>query len=259
MVYVPNITEGSLTRAAAADPNGQRCLIENCSKMRAVQLAHVLPRSLSGDDSLMSRLEWSWKMRQGTLNLDTRQNVVFVGASFRLLLERGQWGLLPEEHILDKFLECGHFFYREKFPDLTDEVFTYTFIPIEDMEDSLENHIYPFHTFPKLTSHIHPKFAVFALGRWFDHARGESRAAVYKQWPTIRKVVSIWARWMKAVPPSGLSDPTYVDPNAELVDESENEHEMMDDCESDGDSISTRPRRIPYPPPKRRQHPPPSV
>jgi hypothetical protein len=33
------------------------------------------------------------------------------------MLKKGQWGLLPEEHILDEFLRGGHFRIREKFPD----------------------------------------------------------------------------------------------------------------------------------------------
>ncbi|KAH6905436.1 hypothetical protein BKA70DRAFT_1431073 [Coprinopsis sp. MPI-PUGE-AT-0042] len=273
MGHIPRVTEGSLARATSASPTHQRCLIENCSHLRGVQLAHLLPRRLSGDDRLMSCLEWSWKMRRGTLNLDTRQNIMFVGASLRLMLDKGQWGLLPEDYILDEFLSGGYLHMREKFPDYGNTTFKYTFIPIEDMEDvwltrqnehplkpaHLQNHVYPFHTLPTLTSHVHPKFAVFMLGYWLNAVRRESRGAVLAQWPSVHKVVKLWGRWTQQVPLEAASDPTYVDPNTELLTKNEEEDEggmAIDDRESDGDSVSTRPRRIPYPPPKRRRRPP---
>jgi hypothetical protein len=54
MVYVPRITERAMARAAAVDKNDKRCLIENCSQLRGVQLVHMMPRSLSGDADLVS-------------------------------------------------------------------------------------------------------------------------------------------------------------------------------------------------------------
>jgi hypothetical protein len=153
------------------------------------------------------------------------------------------------------------------------ETFTYTFIPIEDMEDvwltrqnehpltpqSLENHVYPFHTLPKVTSHLHPKFAIFMLGYWLNAASGKARVAVDRQWPTTDKVISIWAKWLKEVPDHALSDPAYIDPNVKDKEDEEEEEGMsiLDAWESDGDSDRTRPRRIPYPPPKPVHRPPP--
>jgi hypothetical protein len=123
---------------------------------------------------------------------------------------------------------------------------------------SLENHVYPFHTLPKVTSHLHPKFAIFMLGHLLNAAPGKARVAVYNHWPTTDKVMSIWAKWVKQVPPHAFSDPTYIDPNAQKEEEEEG-MSILDGWESDGDSDCTRPRRIPYPPPKPpiRRPPPP--
>jgi hypothetical protein len=54
MVKLPPISEGTCLRAAEADPNDQRCLIENYPKERAIQLTHILPRSLSENGELVS-------------------------------------------------------------------------------------------------------------------------------------------------------------------------------------------------------------
>lgn len=93
--HIKPITKAAQQRAKAADPNGQRCLIENYSKNRAVHLAHVVFRDASGYNEIVSyrctsanlraelytkqmeSLEWSWKMAKGTLNLDTQENVFF--------------------------------------------------------------------------------------------------------------------------------------------------------------------------------------
>lgn len=126
--------------------------------------------------------------------------------------------------------------------------------------EDLQTHVYPFHTLPKITSHIHPKFAVYALGHWLRAVRPDSRAAVLTQWPSTHKVVKIWGRWMQPAPPRASSDPSYIDPDSELLNEGEDEGGVsIDDRESDGDSVATRPRRIAYPPPKRIRRPPPHL
>ncbi|PPQ80680.1 hypothetical protein CVT25_001814 [Psilocybe cyanescens] len=97
------VSDASRQRAEDADPNLQRCLIEICPKERAVELTHVFSRKNSGYLTIMHALEWSWGMREGSLNLDTRRNLFFLGASMRSLYVSGKWALCPEEHVVDQF------------------------------------------------------------------------------------------------------------------------------------------------------------
>ncbi|KAH6904113.1 hypothetical protein BKA70DRAFT_1034220, partial [Coprinopsis sp. MPI-PUGE-AT-0042] len=136
--------------------------------------------------------------------------------------------------------------------------FTYTFIPLEDMDEiwlmrqakhpavasDLQSNPYPSHTLPKITSHIHPKFALFALAYHLADIKGESREAVHRQWPFLSKVRAVYSKWMAAPPSKALSDPTYIDPNVNLSSNMDD----IDEGESDGDRIATgpRPRRVPY-------------
>jgi hypothetical protein len=123
-------------------------------------------------------------------------------------------------------------------------------------EDTLQIHTYPFATLPKITSHLHPKFAMFALGYHLHTARCESRGIAHKQWPVLRKVRAVYCRWLAPPPSEALLDPTYVDPNVGLsggVTGTDGVNNDECDSESEGDSVSTRPRRIPYSQHKRRR------
>lgn len=133
--------ETALLRATEADPNEGRCVVENCPKERGVQAMHILPRVYTRSERLvwqfrstsprqrysysssqMDSFEYSWNLRRGTLNLDTRENVLFgeraacgyssqphaenafvVGKSLASMYTSGCWSLLPEDAILDKF------------------------------------------------------------------------------------------------------------------------------------------------------------
>ncbi|TFK19818.1 hypothetical protein FA15DRAFT_157931 [Coprinopsis marcescibilis] len=67
-----------IRRVQAVDPNGGRCLVENCSPARIVEYCHVVPRKLWRDTQLLDSLEWFWRMRKNTLNLETRRNIFAV-------------------------------------------------------------------------------------------------------------------------------------------------------------------------------------
>lgn len=51
---LPPISEGTYDRAVAADPNQQRCLIENFPVERGIQLAHILPRGVVREEATVS-------------------------------------------------------------------------------------------------------------------------------------------------------------------------------------------------------------
>ncbi|KAH6892776.1 hypothetical protein BKA70DRAFT_1440579 [Coprinopsis sp. MPI-PUGE-AT-0042] len=267
---LPPISEGTYLRAAAADPNEQRCLVENFPVERGIQVAHILPRSVVREEATMSSLEWNWNLRRGTLNLDTRENVCFLGASMKLLYENNQWGLLPEEHIIDEYYDkksAGFGCPRSGFPVIAGDTFTYTLVALTGMENlalmrqikhpaqanGFETHLHPFQQFPKIVSHIHPRFAIMALARSARTVRSPGLRDVCQIFPSIKKLMIVASSWTRMLPPENIleEDPTYMDPEVVAASRDDDDDETFEGYETDGDSICTVPRRMLYvrPPP----------
>ncbi|KAG5722549.1 hypothetical protein E4T56_gene2929 [Termitomyces sp. T112] len=68
-----------------------------------VTYTHLLPHYVN--DDLLSRLEYSWKMPWGTLNVNTSSNIMCLSADMRALFDKGHWLLTPEKRILDMYLQ----------------------------------------------------------------------------------------------------------------------------------------------------------
>ena len=128
-------------RVLEIDPNHGRCIVENCDTSRAIEYCHIFSRSYWDHSSLvrgfyilagmrlmmhhsqLSSLEWFWKMRARTLNLDTCRNVVpsefcfalmvlhynskqTVGSSVHHMYNAGLWALLPDDAIVQQYSQC---------------------------------------------------------------------------------------------------------------------------------------------------------
>ncbi|PPQ99637.1 hypothetical protein CVT24_005215 [Panaeolus cyanescens] len=200
------ITGSAIKRAQDADPNLQRCLIENCSTSMAVQLAHVYDREEGASDCEMRALEWSWGLVKGSLNLDTRRNIFFVGESMYEMYKRYQWSLVPEEKVVRRFLYKFNSGPRDRydFPNLQSRTFKYRFLPVDNMEDMYINrqsddntvtvHEYPFAGLPVLTSHIHPTFVMLHLS-------------------VALRMQKLHISWFSAPPSEAEQEPTYMPPH----------------------------------------------
>ncbi|KAK7678552.1 hypothetical protein QCA50_018424 [Cerrena zonata] len=184
------VPEEICRRVDLADSKG-RCLIENVSPW---DYTYCMPRKLSDEDDLLTALEYHWDMEHLSLNLDTRFNIFKVGASLRSTFDSGEWILIPEEEVVERFSaslkECDGKFHpvREKFPIFTETTFKYRMIPITEvvmkmtisrqntvhpngtavLADNVTVHEHPFQTLPLLESHLHPKFVLFDAGRKLD-------------------------------------------------------------------------------------------
>ncbi|GJJ11825.1 hypothetical protein Clacol_006063 [Clathrus columnatus] len=123
--------------------------------------------------STINNLEFSWGMKRGTLNLDTRLNVFCLSAKFSALWEDYKWILLPEDHILDRYYTAAT--KGQKFPDIDvsfrnpsycDRIAIHRQIIFPDKEsEGLKPEHFMFSSFPfknlgTLTSHVRPKFAI---------------------------------------------------------------------------------------------------
>ncbi|KAF7424973.1 hypothetical protein PC9H_010284 [Pleurotus ostreatus] len=204
------------------DPNSQRCLIENRQDL-AVEHCYLLPTYLLRNERIveMSSLEWFWGMKHGSLNLDTRYNVFPISSSLLRLYEENKWGLLPSDDIVHHYargLSLG-FASRPKGDTVQNGVFTYRFLPLSKAIESmgiLHQHdhptphpptpssfitsVHPFSELQNLESHLHPKFAIAALGYKLGLVDQNRRKELLLHWPILWTLMSVHRAWMVSVP-----------------------------------------------------------
>jgi hypothetical protein len=137
--------------------------------------------------------------------------------------------------------------------------------------DDYTVHRHPFATLPVVTSHVHPKFVLLQLSKiLINRQRNPYIRNLIQANPVLRKVTLFYPNWHRVTLPTNIdSDPTFVSlpsPAAPRFDSeySTDSSSQSSDAEtdeyyepSDGDSTSTPPRRIWYPPPIPRHPPPP--
>ncbi|GJJ11819.1 hypothetical protein Clacol_006057 [Clathrus columnatus] len=144
-----------------------RCLIDNTVNDSALTYLYCLSRRL--EPRRVNALEFAWGMQRGTLNLNTRFNVLCAAMN------------------------------NKDFPDVGDGTHNYRFIPHPDMkavaihrqiaffdEESEEElkpeHFifssYPFENLGTLTCHLHPKFVICHIG-WMAARAGNEVLSKY--------------------------------------------------------------------------------
>ncbi|PPR07812.1 hypothetical protein CVT24_002884 [Panaeolus cyanescens] len=256
-VNIKPFTKGAESRAAEADTNNKRCLIENCSSKRAIKPANAFDRENTRYEKLMAAIEWYTKLQKFTLNLDTRRNVFMVGASLACLYQQKRWGLVPEESIIDRYFnESGtEVRPRNQFPEFTEETFTFTFIPLQRMEEvyvtrqtdlpdgkrKVDVHFFPYENFPKVSSHIDPKFHILQIGSILKDMDEDKRSALLTKYPLLNKICTLFKAWTGPVPKDAENDETYVVPVPE--DEKYQDDDLFSERSSVGESICTPKRR----------------
>ncbi|PPQ76976.1 hypothetical protein CVT24_009482 [Panaeolus cyanescens] len=244
------MTRSAIKRAEDADPNLQRCLIENCSTTMAVQLGHVYEREEAARDHRMESLEWIWGLVQGSLNLDTRRNIFFVGASLYEMYKRRRWTLVPEEQVVRQFFYEGGRRPRTRrdFPKFQTQTFKYTFLPIKDIEDvyisrqSEDNtvtvHEYPFSGIPAITSHIHPTFVLLQLANALWSIPRDRYDSILKQYPWLSEICDLRTHWFARLPDNADRNLTY------RPSRGQQNLSTTSQTDSEDDLLRTPPRRL---------------
>ncbi|PPQ72837.1 hypothetical protein CVT24_012883 [Panaeolus cyanescens] len=262
---IPCIGKFASRRAQAVDPNKRRCLIQNSSKSGAIVTGHVFDGDLaSAKPSLIDSLEWMWRMKRGTMNLDTRRNIFFVDATMYSLYRSKNWVLLPrKEDVLSFYDEWIMARQRETFADLEADTYIYTFLPLQNMDDiyitrqendgSVAIHEFPFEDFPVIKSHIHPRFAILHLGETISRdLTPDARAQLFDQYPYLRDVQHLFRVWTMSIPVGAMNEPTYV--------LQQRYHESEGSCSPSpsemDDNESSTPLRRTIPMPKRNRYRP---
>ncbi|KAL0957225.1 hypothetical protein HGRIS_001039 [Hohenbuehelia grisea] len=252
-------------------PHGNRCLISSCDPRNGVQYVHLVPRALWQEDPLMTKLEWYWGMTRGTLNLDTRYNVFPCASQLHGILDVSGWGLLPPDDVVNQYherLTKVHSYYfadRFKRPNIPNNHFSYRFLPLRDMEPvSITRqiriptvigpplrptdfivHVFPFDDIPVLKSHIHPKFAIFQLGRQISGLAADKKASLLNANPILCSVLDLHKAWSESLPAGADEDSEFNQPLDDSDDDDSDGGGRGGDDPGDGDysDVPTIPRR----------------
>ncbi|TFK23417.1 hypothetical protein FA15DRAFT_670528 [Coprinopsis marcescibilis] len=240
----------AVSRVLAVDPNEGRCLVENCLPERMVEFCHVVPRKFWRDRQFLDSLEWYWRMRKNTLNLETRRNIFPASRVVHGLYDAGRWILVPEEAIIQRYRDALDEDTlradRESFPLIPDSNrFEYRLVPVKDTEavyftrlnnpsipmslDAFTIHLPPFNTLPKLVSHVHPKFAIVSGGHQLSRMPPNDFDALKVRYPIVAKIFVAFRAWRGVVPTNAKSDPTYYPPYDPNDDHSSDEGNYADD------------------------------
>ncbi|KAH8976874.1 hypothetical protein EDB86DRAFT_3013841 [Lactarius hatsudake] len=189
----------------------KRCLITYGSKY--LDYTHCLPRSTK--EPLLDRLEFAWNMERFTLNVDTRYNIIRLSSTLHRAFDADDWLLLPETRIIDAYYNARN---TRGLPDIDAEVYKYTLVPREEMweipihrqkppppdspmrpppKDFFSYYLYPYHDFPTIESHVHPRFIICNSGAKLVAATGIYETTNLKD--DLTKVQVIWNSWRQAV------------------------------------------------------------
>lgn len=151
----------------------RRCLITNVDCNTATEYAHVFGRALAANDELMTKLEYSWKKKWRTQNINTRYNIFRLSSKFHRIFDAKKWLLLPETRILDQYKEVLD--EPDLFPTIKERTYRYTLVAHPDMKsvpihrrdetlpispNAFQKYVHPFEGFPKIVSHVHPRFVI---------------------------------------------------------------------------------------------------
>ncbi|PPQ66942.1 hypothetical protein CVT24_008539 [Panaeolus cyanescens] len=124
----------------------------------------------------------------------------------------------------------------------------------EGDKQSVESYSYPFSNFPKITSHIHPRYVILAASRGLDQVmmtialaaeldRGAAAGRIMK----IMNVYQSWKAYSACLPPCARMDPVFMGLGQTDGGKCENNRDQEDENEDDGYDTDVG-RLLPTPP-----------
>jgi len=158
-------------------------------------------------------------MSLGTLNVDTRYNILLLSPKFHRAFDANEWLLLPEPRIVEAYYNARK---TRELPKIDAKVYKYTLIahegmrqipihrqkdpppdpPMQPPAEDFTYHPYPYHGFPTIESHVHPRFIICNSGSKLDHGmvkwfKGNEMKTVLDD---LAMVYDIWNTWKGLVP-----------------------------------------------------------
>lgn len=103
--------------------------------------------------------------------------------------------------------------------------------------EDVVNHFFPFDSIPLLKSHIHPKFAIFELGRQVSHLPLDVYRSLLTTTPILSSVLDIYYAWTRTPPARFLEDTEFNPPpgSSDAEDSEDDESGGDDDDPNDED------------------------
>ncbi|KAF8870406.1 hypothetical protein CPB84DRAFT_1802213 [Gymnopilus junonius] len=207
---------------ATSELSMDRCIIRNTKDSTCY--SHVLSRATP--EYIISRLEYSWGMNYGQLNVDSSYNIFRLSTDFHRSFHHRLWVLIPEDSILRtyrKHKKCGP--ADNDFADLIPPgPYRYKFVvsrylkgtsinrwpkSTEVFEDtakdtSIKQFEYPFTNFPTIVSHVHPRFVIYHAGFAFKKYVYDYYVSREDLRNPIQNIFSIYRTWTKPIPAGAI-------------------------------------------------------
>ncbi|KAF8900756.1 hypothetical protein CPB84DRAFT_1778829 [Gymnopilus junonius] len=199
-----------------------RCIIRNTRDSTCY--SHVLSRATP--EHIISRLEYSWGMTYGQLNVDSSFNILRLSTDLHRSFHHRLWVLIPEDSILRTYrkhkkrgpadnnfadlIPAGPYRYKfivsrylkgtsiKRWPE-SNEVLEGT---AEDA--SPEQFEYPFTNFPTIVSHVHPRFVIYHAGYAFKKYVYDYFVSREDLRSSIENIFSIYRTWTKPIPADAI-------------------------------------------------------
>ncbi|KAF9037587.1 hypothetical protein BJ165DRAFT_1501909 [Panaeolus papilionaceus] len=170
-------------------------------------------------------IEWSWGLKSGALDLDCKQNRLTLHPPSCQSFERKTWILLPTESVVNMFFHDGKQTLVRKhanFPVLQGETFAYRVLFLKDVnvamiarpiQISLETKNalqgVPFNAVHNdiIMSKVHPTFAMLHIGSTLETYHHVMQHGLFKRYPLLKKISTLFTRWTVARPHSPYWDP----------------------------------------------------
>jgi len=200
------------------------------------------------DLNTLHRLEWYWKMKYSSLNLDSHYNIFCLEATNHIHFDKNGWLLLPHPDVLARFKSAvtmiGGRAYAERgsFPEFdANEHFLYKFVLLKGWEHQLiwriDNNTgsslsfttseHPFTKLPYLKSHLRPQFAIFNAGFKLKQRTLEEQKDIIDGSPDLVFIMDLYDAWTAVLPEGHHQDQSYdypVEPSS---------HDNVDDVDDD--------------------------
>jgi hypothetical protein len=85
--------------------------------------------------------------------------------------------------------------------------------------DDFVTHVYPYPSFPLLTSHLHPKFAIVEAGRKLATSASTYLPQLIVDYPILSSILILYVAWTRDPPPAAGQDSSFSVPYNEDDDD----------------------------------------
>lgn len=101
--------------------------------------------------------------------------------------------------------------------------------------DHISNHFYPYSSFPRIESHLHPKFVIYNAGHKLFKCPADRLSELFRDFPSLASVRLLYEAWIRGPQGHEAQDPSFKPPEADDKDDDEDDDDDDDGKDSDYD------------------------